>query len=61
MNKQTFELYGISEKDYEIWCDQNKKNKTSQKAKTEFFKKIINDQLVKDKSGKLIKKCKMDR
>ncbi len=55
INKHAFELVGISLEDYILWCEDNNKPSYKAKTKEEFFKKIRNNQIVRDtKKGKLV-------
>ena len=56
INKQILELCGVTEQDYREWCAITGKPMYKESSKREFFKRIQNGQLVKDKNGKLIKK-----
>lgn len=57
MNKQVFLVAGITEKDYKQWCLDNKKPAYKASTKADFFARIQDGRLVKDKiTGKLIKK-----
>lgn len=56
MNKQLFQEVGITEADYKKWCKDNKKPSYKSETKEEFFARIQDGRLVKDKSGNLIRK-----
>lgn len=57
INKQAFKLAGVTEKDYKQWCLTNKKSAYKSSTKADFFARIQDGRLVKDKiTGKLIKK-----
>ena len=59
MNKQIYDLIGVTEKEYLNWCKENKKSALKIETKREFFKKITNEQLVRDSvTGNIIKKRK---
>lgn len=54
INKQAFELLGITLEDYLTWCKDNKVPAYSSKTKTDFFRMVNIRQIVKDKkTGKL--------
>ena len=54
INKQAFELLGITLEDYLEWCKDNNMSAYASKTKTEFFRKVQINQIVKDKkTGKL--------
>lgn len=57
INKQAFELAGVTERDYKTWCEENHKAQYKTKTKADFFARIRDGRLVKDvKTGKLVKK-----
>lgn len=57
LNKQTLQLYGISEDDYLSWCEKTRKAAYKQSTKKEFFERLSDGRLVKDtNSGKLVNK-----
>lgn len=57
MNKQIYRVIGVTEKDYLRWCEENNKPSYKQETKREFFERIREDRLAKDKfTGKLIRK-----
>ena len=56
MNKQIFEQVGVTEEDFKLWCKENNKPTYKPEIKQEFFDKIQNGLLVKDSTGKIIKK-----
>lgn len=56
INKQAFQLAGVSEAEYRKWCKENKKPYYKAETKAEFFSKIQSGRLVKDSDGKLVKK-----
>ena len=58
MNKQIYEICGVTEKDYKNWCELTGKPAYKSSTKQEFFNKIQNGQLVKDSNGNLLKKRK---
>lgn len=58
MNRQCFEITGVTEKDYLDWCKEKKKSPYRTSSKREFFARINDGRLVKDKDGKLIRKYK---
>lgn len=57
INKQAFNIAGVTEKDYIKWCEENHKAQYKQETKADFFARIQDGRLVKDaRTGKLIKK-----
>lgn len=57
LNKQAFELAGVTEAEYKRWCKENKKAAYKPSSKEEFFARIRDGRLVRDShSGKLVKK-----
>ena len=56
MNKQILDILGITEDDYLNWCKMNNNPSYKSEVRTEFFAKIQDGKLVKDKDGNLIKK-----
>ena len=56
MNKQVFKQVGVTEQDYLKWCEDNNKAHYKKETKTEFFARIQDGRLVKDSTGKLIRK-----
>ena len=56
LNKQAFEVAGVTENDYKKWCKENGKAAYKQSSKEDFFARIQDGRLVKDASGKLVKK-----
>ena len=58
VNNQAFKLAGVTLDDYNKWCDENKKPRYLPQTKKEFFTRIHDGRLVKDKDGNLIKKRK---
>lgn len=58
MNKRSLMLAGVTEEDYVKWCKDTKRAPYKTSSKTEFFNRIQEGRLVKDASGKLIKKYK---
>ena len=53
-NKQIYKLVGVTFKDYEKWCKANNKPIHNPKTKTEFFKRINEDRIMKDNASNLI-------
>ena len=54
INKQAFELIGITMEDYLDWCNDNKVSACSRKTVREFFRKVRINQIVRDsRTGKL--------
>lgn len=57
INKQAFQLAGVTEQDYKRWCEENHKAQYKNEVKADFFARIQDGRLVKDsKTGKLVKK-----
>lgn len=62
INKQCFEIAGVTEKDYLNWCRENKKSAYKASSKREFFERIQDGRLVKDSmTGQLVKKRKKSK
>lgn len=55
MNKNAFKIAGVSEKDYRVWCIENKKLYYKAEVKKEFFSKIQSGLLIKDSKGRIVK------
>jgi len=56
-NKQAFLLADVTEYDYKQWCIENKKPAYKASTKADFFARIQDGRLVKDRNtGKLVKK-----
>lgn len=61
MNKQTKDLIGVDDEDYRKWCKENKKSIHKKATKEEFFKRILDQNLVKSsETGDLMKIKKGD-
>lgn len=61
MNKQTKNLIGVDDEDYRKWCKENKKSIHKKTTKEEFFKRILDQKLVKSsETGDLMKIKKGD-
>lgn len=58
MNKQIYDLCGVTEEDYLKWCELTGKPSYKTSSKKEFFNRIQNGQLAKDQNGNLVKKRK---
>lgn len=56
LNKQAFEIAGVTVDDYKKWCKEVKKPAYKPSTKEDFFARIQDGRLVKDASGKLVKK-----
>ena len=56
LNKQAFISAGVTIDEYKQWCKDNKKSAYLQSSKEDFFARILDGRLVRDKNGKLIKK-----
>lgn len=56
LNKQAFAIAGVTVDDYKKWCKEVGKPAYKNSTKEEFFARIADGRLVKDSSGKLIKK-----
>ena len=55
MNKQIYELFGVTESDYKKWCELTCKPSYKKSSKEEFFSGVISGKIAKDQNGKLIK------
>lgn len=53
LNKQMKDLYGITDSDYEKWCEINKKPKSYKSSVSDFIYKLRTGRLVKDSQGNL--------
>lgn len=53
MNRQILQKLNITEDDYLIWCKNNKKSSYKREIKEEFFKKILDGKIVRNKNGEL--------
>lgn len=56
MNQNAFKLAGVTEADYKAWCKETGRPAYKAESKSEFFARIQDGRLMKDGSGKLIKK-----
>lgn len=56
MNKQILQKLNITEKDYLSWCKKNKRPSYKREIKEEFFKKILDGKIIKNKNGELEEK-----
>lgn len=56
MNKQLYTQTGVTEKEYKAWCKEHNKPSYKPEVRQEFFARVIDNRIVKDKSGKLVKK-----
>lgn len=60
MNKTAFELAGVTEAEFKAWCKENHKPSYKASTRNEFFAKIQDGRLAKDKqTGKFVKKHKL--
>lgn len=55
-NKQAFILAGVTINEYKQWCKEVNKPAYKQSTKEDFFARIQDGRLVRDASGKLVKK-----
>lgn len=55
MNKQLFELLGITEEDYIKWCRANKRAAYKKSSLKEFIEKVRKGKLVRDEKGIFVK------
>ncbi len=55
-NKQAFTLTGVTVKEYEQWCKDNKRAAYKTESKVEFFARIADGRLARNEQGKLVKK-----
>lgn len=58
MNQTALKLAGVTETEYKKWCKDNKKAPYKAATKAEFFARIQDGRLVKDKNGNIAKKYK---
>ena len=58
MNKKGLIIAGVTEADFKKWCKDTGRPITKKESKIEFFTRIKDGRLVKDSSGKLVKKYK---
>lgn len=56
MSLKPFKLARVTFEEYKQWCKDNKKSFSKSEVKKEFFDKITNGKLVRDESGKIIKR-----
>ena len=57
ISKQALEIVGVSVEEYLQWCSDNDLPAYKEKTKKEFFKRIMNDKIIRDtKTGELISK-----
>lgn len=56
MNKQILQKLNITEEDYLNWCKKYNKTTYKRETKEEFFKKILDGKIVKNKNGELEEK-----
>lgn len=56
MNKDALKIAGVTEADFQKWCKDNKKAAYKTSVKADFFARIQDGRLVKDSSGKLVRK-----
>lgn len=61
VNQQAFKLAGVTEEEYKAWCKENKKPAYLKSSKADFFSRIHDGRLVRDESGKLIKKRRKNK
>lgn len=55
INTKVKKLLNITDEEYEKWCRDNKKNKNSKDTKTEFFKRIQKDMLIRDENKNIVR------
>ena len=58
MNDKSFKIAGVTMSDYKKWCKETGKAAYKPETKTDFFARITDGRLIKDESGKLVKKYK---
>ena len=58
MNKNALKVAGVTESDFRKWCKENNKSSYKTSVKADFLARILDGRLVKDSSGKLIRKYK---
>lgn len=56
MSKVSFDLVGVSEMEYMNWCKENNKPWYRRATKVDFFTRIQDGRLVRDKDGKLARR-----
>ena len=48
-NSRAFALLGLTQEDFERWCEENKKSKSDRASKKEFFKLALRYDIIKRK------------
>lgn len=62
INKQLCEMFNVTNDDYRQWCKDNKKAMYKTSSKKEFFERLSDGRLVKDKrSNQLVKQRKKSK
>ena len=56
LNKQALIAAGVTVDEYKKWCKENGKPAYLQSSKEEFFARILDGRLQRDKYGRLVKK-----
>ena len=56
MNQEALKIAGVTQEDYLKWCKTTNRPPYRSSSKAEFFSRIKAGKLVKDSSGKLVKR-----
>lgn len=56
VNEDALAMYHVTQQDYLNWCEMVKKPPYSNATKQDFFKRLREGRLIRDNSGKLIRK-----
>ena len=55
MNRQVFEVLGITFEEYKDYCKENKIEHYRKSNKREFLRQLLDEELIKNKEGKIVK------
>lgn len=55
MNRQVFEVLGITFEEYKDYCKENKIEHYRNSNKREFLRQLLDGELIKNKEGKIVK------
>ena len=55
MNRQVFEVLGITFEEYKDYCKENKIEHYINSNKREFLRQLLDGELIKNKEGKIVK------
>lgn len=50
MRNKQFELTGVTESEFKVWCKENKMDPLKESTKKEFFKLVLDGKIVRDSS-----------